>query len=453
MQARYLPWALAGGACVVAAPGTALWIVPMVGAAAHMLYDTDPEGWKATGTKILTDTKQLQLTPPPRVMDALWRLPGVRRPDNLEDIRAARSNPQQERAEPVQVQQHSPLFSALDQCIHELYIGYTNGGKTTLMHERAAQWRTSGHPVLVCDPDAAPGLWPGCRVVGGGDNFEAIGVALGVVEQQITRRRQERAAGRRSFPLMYVVLDEVQDTIGAIPESLPLIETMLRRGRKIGVRCIIGVQDKQVKTLGIEGKSELLGNLTRIKVKRRADGSRAAEIDYNNGDKPAEYPIPQLTDPESLIIERPKVSSVSAPAVKPQPVQTPDDLLVALLAEQSEVVRQPQTSLKAAQSNQTGMDQTSMSPDHTTTTTIQTDPGVITIHNTVVAQRPVYRRQSSGKKINLGALRRRQERYATVRSLVREGLSGNKIRDQLGGDRTQVLALVRQAKAELGERP
>lgn len=143
-----------------------------------------------------------------------------------------------------------PLLDTLDAAPHLLIIGGTRGGKTTLMHELAQRRVRAGARVLVGDPDAARGVWPGCRVYGGGDQFDEIGHMLSQVEREIQRRRGLRAQGTRTFAPLYVVLDEVQDIAREVDGATTIIEAIARRGGKLGVHAVLGVQDKLVATLG-----------------------------------------------------------------------------------------------------------------------------------------------------------------------------------------------------------
>ena len=119
--------------------------------------------------------------------------------------------------------------------------------------------------MLVLDPDAAPGVWPGCQVVGGGDDWEGIERALRGVREIVARRRQRRAQGEtRQFAPLYIVMDEYADVVRNAPAARELVETILRRGRKLGVHLIVGVQDRLVKTLGFEGQSDLRRNFTYV---------------------------------------------------------------------------------------------------------------------------------------------------------------------------------------------
>jgi energy-coupling factor transporter ATP-binding protein EcfA2 len=248
--------------------------------------------------------------------------------------------------------EHGPgLLGVLEGKPHLLIVGHTGGGKTTLLHALARQLAADNASVLVCDPDAIEGQYPGYRVVGAGDDYAAIGKALALATKEVTKRREQRKTGKREFPPIWVLVDEAHDVISEVEGAWAVLEDIIRRGRKLNVHAIIGTQDAQVKTLGLQGQSKLLDNLTRVDVRVR-DGQRVAVIDS------ATYEMPDLPTPDDT--------------VQKGAVQTsPDQLLAALLAtspDQPEAVdrnqsRPAQTSL--ADPSETARDQASRPlPDH-----------------------------------------------------------------------------------------
>jgi hypothetical protein len=194
------------------------------------------------------------------------------------------------------------LLTVLGGGLHVLVIGHTRGGKTTLIHELAQRWARAGRRVLVCDPDAAPGLWAGCRVAGAGDDMEGIGRALDSVRGLVARRREQRASGRRQFAPLYVVLDEAHDIMHQVDGARDLYETLLRRGGKLGIHLVVGVQDRQVGTLKLEGASHLLINFGHVVHVRYVDGRRVADVETSEGTQ--RMPVPVLPDLDTLITPR-----------------------------------------------------------------------------------------------------------------------------------------------------
>ena len=342
-----------------------------------------------------------------------------------------------------------PLLHTLEGRPHRLIIGYTGGGKTTLLHAQATRWAAQGSPVLVLDPDAAPGQWPGCRAVGGGDNYAAMGEAIRVAHQEVARRRGKRAAGQRSFRPMHIVIDEAQDVVAECPAALDFIEDVARRGRKIGVHLTLGVQDNQVATLGLEGKSHLLRNFITAEAMQQ-DGRRVAVIKERGTKTP--YPIPRLPDPEDFItapIPAPAPTDAPAPArvAAPEPDPAPtDDLLESLLS--GSPVRAACTGSSALGSPRTGSVRDAESANYTSS------DGRTTVN--IVAQAAVIRparetQRRRGPAVNVHRLKERAAKYAQVRALVAAGKGANEVAKLVSGERKATLALVRRAREELGK--
>jgi hypothetical protein len=226
-------------------------------------------------------------------------------------------------------------LSTLTQALHLLVIGHSQGGKTTLIHELARQLAVAQAKVVVCDPDAAPGLWQCCAVYGSANELATIDHALGEVRVEVERRRKLRGSGQqRTFSPLYLVIDEYQDIgrVGGCPEARPLVEDILRRGGKLNVHLIIGVQDKQVKTMGFEGHVDLRRNFTFV-VEVRADraGQRwATVIEPTDEEATATYAVTALPDMEQLV-ERATVQdrAPTGAAFEAEEVETPLENLPA----------------------------------------------------------------------------------------------------------------------------
>src|SRR5437867_1881356 len=83
---------------------------------------------------------------------------------------------------------------------------------------------------------AAAGLWPGCTVYGYANDLAAINQALVAIRAEVERRRTLRGSGQqRTFPPLYLVIDEYQDVgrAPACPLARSLVEDVLRRGGKL----------------------------------------------------------------------------------------------------------------------------------------------------------------------------------------------------------------------------
>lgn len=187
---------------------------------------------------------------------------------------------------------------ALVQARHVLIIGQSGAGKTVLSHAIASVRATRKQRVIVCDPDARPGMWPGCEVVGAGDDFTAVENTLRIVQQEVEQRRQARAEGERDFPPLTLVMSEASDVIAECPTARVLFESMLRRARKLNASLLVDVQDDQVRTLDIRGASKLKVNFSAVvEMRLTPDGRRVARVDGED------YPVPRLPDPEKMADE------------------------------------------------------------------------------------------------------------------------------------------------------
>jgi hypothetical protein len=183
---------------------------------------------------------------------------------------------------------------------HVLIIAGTRTGKTTLMHHTATRWATEGRKVIVLDPDAARGQWPGCTVFGLDNNMQAIKEALRLIMKIVYDRRQLRSSGRqRQFAPVHIVIDELLAIIGDPTTRevarLVIFREIGCRGAKLGVHLLMGSQAKNVKALNLAGEGELRSNLTLLHLQKQR-GKRIARSETGE-----EWEIPLLPDPDSFI--------------------------------------------------------------------------------------------------------------------------------------------------------
>jgi hypothetical protein len=141
-----------------------------------------------------------------------------------------------------------------------------------------------GDQVVAIDPDAAPRHYPSPVHLINDD--EQWGAAIAAIAAIFAERNEAYREGMERFSTFWVVADECQELL-AVDGVLDTIERIIRRGRKLNMRVLLAVQDSQVKTLGLERKSALLVNLSRVEVMRRGD-DRVANVDG------VEHPVPDL---------------------------------------------------------------------------------------------------------------------------------------------------------------
>jgi hypothetical protein len=304
--------------------------------------------------------------------------------------------------------------------------------------------------VVVLDPDAAPGQWPGCRSFGHGDDYAGIGQALALVSQEIAKRRTARAEGQRRFTPVHIVIDESQDVIAEVPAALNVIETLARRGRKIGMHATLGVQDKQVKTLGLEGKSDLLRNFQVVDMVRK-DGQRVAILHTADGNLP--MPVPDLISPEEFIMQKPAAQCRATPA---------DDLLASLLTDTSISASGRQDTDDTSISIGTNPRDTDTDTDTSISASGRGDTGVtVNIHARAEVARATaagrqrtrrgqgvdVKRRAARNKARLAAERTKELENA-YKLAGKNGESFNRSYERLGGNRNQMIALWREGKKE-----
>jgi hypothetical protein len=436
----------AAGLCTVFVPGSPLWIVPAALAAGGCAL-TVPEVRAEAARGLAQLPAPLQ---PAQLTGTLRALPaqasglvrGARTAQQARDAaRAGKETPAPVRAPEAPA---GELVTALDSTPHRLIIGHTRGGKTTLIHHMATQWAAAGERVLVGDPDAAPGLWPGCEVRGAGDDVASIGELLTIVDAEVTARRAARAQGVRQFAPLHLVIDEAQDVLPALEHGMELFEDVARRGGKLNIRMTVGVQDKQVKTLGLEGKSALLRNFQVADVLKNREGRRVAVLrDAETGAK-VSMPIPALTDPETLITRRPSTATTTNLRPAAAPAFDPSDLLAGLL----------DTPVSARSNAEIRADENRIitSADNNNMSRIQVDTtagGGVTVN--VAQVTGVGRRATRGRGLDMKARRQRTSRYAQVRSLVAGGARFEDVYRAVRGNRNEVHAEFKRAKAEIAQ--
>lgn len=226
---------------------------------------------------------------------------------------------QQTTNEIIEPKTFDDLLTTLLNSVHLFIIGYTGGGKTTLLYELANRWNLHDNvEIIVFDVDYLKGTWANCRVFGAGDDFAGIDNAIEVLNKFINYRRHLRNQGITQFKHLFIIIDEAQIVLNNSQLARPFIEDILRRGRKLNVHLVIGVQDTQVKTLKLEGASQLLIN-AKICLVKLINGHRTAiinKVQYPISD--IEYIKPSAMQLEGIDLQLPEpAKSLSQPIVQP----------------------------------------------------------------------------------------------------------------------------------------
>jgi len=460
----------AAGGLAIAAPGSPLWLVPAalgVGASALTVPEIREEARKALPA--LAEAPRRLPAPARELGDGLRQFGRLSVRDKArflagdDSLIAASSTPPGPEAP-------DPLFATLDEEPHRLIIGHTRGGKSTAMHAMTAHWRRQGHPVVVCDPDAARGQWPGCQVAGYNEDYAGIARALSAAGAEFRRRSAAYVEGQRDFTPFHVVIDEVQEVFREVPPSKAAVETFARRGAKRGIFVTLGTQDNHVDSLGLDSAA-VLQNFITAELRKDKDGRRVATVYRGNAARRRDertFPVPQLPDPKQYITP----AAVAAPApraytgdTRPHLVAEPTrpaapaardtrtplelpDLLDCLLAERvpSAVSRRPDAEIRPDAARII----TNADTGNTSRISVDTAAGGgVTVNVAQVAT--AARRPTRGGGLDMRARRQRQSRYGRVRALVADGARFEDVYRAVKGNRNEVHAEFKRAKAELGQ--
>lgn len=147
---------------------------------------------------------------------------------------------------------------------HLMILAPTGFGKSTLTGYLLDNLQGS---IVVIDPHATPSTWGDLPVVGLGRNYEEIEEFLGVLMREMNDRYERRMRGDSSYPTINIVVDEFPSVSKSIDSKKfkEVIQSLLCEARKVNMKLILLSQGKSVKTIGLEGQSELLENLAIIR--------------------------------------------------------------------------------------------------------------------------------------------------------------------------------------------
>ena len=184
---------------------------------------------------------------------------------------------------------------------HLMILAPTGWGKSTVAHYILDH--LNGDQIIV-DPHATPKTWGGLPVAGQGRNYEEIKTFFELSLKEMNDRYQRRNKGDTNYSKLYILLDEFPAIAKAIggDEFKEWVQVMLCEARKVKISLIMLSQGKSVKTLGLEGQSELLENLTIIRGKGFAKSHARSLKDESLQDWLAEQERPATIDDDRLIV-------------------------------------------------------------------------------------------------------------------------------------------------------
>lgn len=178
------------------------------------------------------------------------------------------------------------LAQAIREIPVAIVVGAMDAGKTTVLHWIIEEYSRRQAKVLVLDPHTSPDKWPGATVVGAGRNFGEISHTLDGLVKLMNRRYQEIAQGKvreGQHPPIVVVADEWMAINKHCDNADELMAALLTESRKAALRVYVGSHSRRVKSLGVDGKGDLLDGVAFVLL--RNDGIRRwAEIETYDGE-------------------------------------------------------------------------------------------------------------------------------------------------------------------------
>jgi hypothetical protein len=148
-----------------------------------------------------------------------------------------------------------PILDALLRCKRGMIIGPSDAGKTSTLRHLAEAARDRSR-VLVIDPKAYNGKWPGCVIIGqGGDYGEIERAAGGLV--QLMRIREERMGQGHSEQcqdeIVTVIVDEWLLLRRYCPNAPQLLVDLITESRGSNIHTYLVNHDDSVEAWGIRG--------------------------------------------------------------------------------------------------------------------------------------------------------------------------------------------------------
>jgi hypothetical protein len=170
----------------------------------------------------------------------------------------------------VAAQQGIQLFDWADLCNqpdrypHLAILGSTGSGKTVLTEWLLHQMPGSSKVITT---KRRPNQWRGLQVVGTPRNFEEIEEGLQQLLQMMGHRTGElERMEHGDFTPFNVAIDEYPAIAANLKGVAKYITTLLREARETRIRLLLLLQGQQVKTLGLEGQSDLRDCLSFLRL-------------------------------------------------------------------------------------------------------------------------------------------------------------------------------------------
>lgn len=207
----------------------------------------------------------------------------------------------------------------IKQLPHIMILGSTGSGKTTLVNEVLNNIEGD---VIICDPHSYPGLWGNLPVV---SDYGEISKLLVSCTLEMYRRYALRRQGKQlEFTPINLLIDEFPGVANhpQIKRQYPHDDTTkdsifiywfqrwLCEARKVNMRMILLSQGSSVKSLNLQGQSELLENLNILRLGKFAKKHANSTNDDTLTQWIKSQKRPGMIDDEPLIIPEIKDNSI-----------------------------------------------------------------------------------------------------------------------------------------------
>jgi hypothetical protein len=321
----------AAGMFTLAAPGTALWLIPAALTAGGMAL-TVPEVREEVLPLLSDATRQARALLPDRKPDRAAQAAPAASSAAPTGATPAPSTPAPSTPQKARPGSLPPavwlraLNDEPDQAPHALIVGPSGAGKTTFT---AAVLGARPGAAVVLSPKVNPGNWRGAELVTLDDDgsYGPIAEALADLEAEKRRRiRILRTEGADALAPLTVVLDELPELLRFVPETGPFVVSLSSIGRELKMRLV--AITTRADALGVKGWKASEGNFVRVDL----DRSRTAVL-HDGTAPPVPLDLGPITETARAARLRPwRAPSAPAPATERTPTPAPADLLADLLA-------------------------------------------------------------------------------------------------------------------------
>lgn len=241
------------------------------------------------GNKIITEYALLDRTKPLWRVNSHLRAPEIfEREAHIIEHHSAKGDKSTQLLLPESTQVIDALQFALF-AERAIVKGKSDAGKTTFLLALA----TRSKNVIVIDPHNSPDKWPGCAVIGGGENFPEISQRLKWLYDTMQQRYRDLHAGNikeRQFDPLTLITDEVLAIIDECPEAKDYFRKLVTRARKVNISVYLGSHSELVKPLGLEGAGDIRESYVFIRLYYSyITGNRSVTIDEGNGEVQAVF--------------------------------------------------------------------------------------------------------------------------------------------------------------------